>query len=238
MPADFPQTSWSLIARAAAPETPEGRAALAALCERYWYPVYAFIRRCASADEARDLAQGFFTRLLEKNDLATVEPARARFRSWLLACLQHYLAKERARARAEKRGGGQPLESFDAALAERRYHNELAHMLTPERLYERRFALALLERVLEKLRDQYVRAGNERLFDALKGRLTGDAAELPYKDVAATLGMSVEAVKTAASRLYDRYEERLRAEVARTVVREDEVDDELRHLLLALEYKS
>lgn len=215
--------------------TPEGRRALAALCELYWYPIYAFVRRRgAGPEDACDLTQGFFTRLLERNDIATVDPTRGRFRSWLLGCLKHYLANERDRAQAQKRGGraGGADERF--TVAEQRYATEPAHEITPERLYERRFALLLLERVLEELRADYSRNGNQRLFEVLAGRLVGDGTERPHKEVAAELGMTVAALKTATSRLYDRYERLLRAEVARIVERLEDVDDELRCLLASL----
>jgi RNA polymerase sigma-70 factor (ECF subfamily) len=235
VPAHFPQTSWSLVARAGAPLTPEGFAALSTLSRRYWYPVYAFLRRRgASAADAEDLTQGFFARLLETNGLAAADPARGRFRSWLLACVKNHVANARDRDRAEKRGGGMTLESFDAAEAQRRYGAEPAHHLTPERLYERRFALALLEGVLAELRAQYARGGKERLFVALQGRLTGGADERSYEEVAAELGTSAGTVRTAASRLSERYRALLRAEVEHLVAEESDVDDELGHLLSAL----
>lgn len=231
----FPETSWGLVGRAGQPLSAEGRKALAALCELYWYPVYAFVRRCgALPDDARDLTQGFFARLLEKNDLAAADPERGRFRSWLIACVKHYLANERERARAQKRGGDRLVVGLDPERAERRYHAEPAHVLTPEALYDRRFALDLLERALAALRAQYVDAGQERLFEALKGRLSGEGEERPHQEVAAELGMSVGAVKTATSRLYDRHEQALREEVARTVLRVEDVDEELRALLSCL----
>ncbi|AUX45281.1 RNA polymerase subunit sigma-24 [Sorangium cellulosum] len=233
-PHRFPETSWGLIADAVELTT-EGRKALATLYELYWYPVYAFVRRRgASADEAQDLTQGFFARLLEKNCLATVDRERGRFRSWLIGCLKNYLANERERARAAKRGGDRVLVGFDGDRAERRYQAEPSHALTPEALYGQRFALALLDRALAALRDQYTQAGQARVFDALKGRLSDDADTQPHREVAAALGMSVEAVKTATSRLYGRDERVLREEVARTVERVEDVDDELRSLFLCL----
>lgn len=236
-PRRFPVTSWGLVGRAGQPLTPSGRQALAELCERYWYPVYAFVRRRgAPAEEARDLTQGFFTRLLEKNDLAAADRARGKFRSWLIACVKSYLANEHDRATAQKRGGGQVGSGLELEIedAERRYQAEPARALSPEALYERRFALTLLAGALEALRAQQARAGKERLFEALKGRLTGDGGERPYKEVAEELGMTAGAVKTAASRLHDDYVELLRAEVARTVERVEDVEGELRELLVCL----
>jgi RNA polymerase sigma factor (sigma-70 family) len=232
-PHRFPPTSWGLVGKAGQPFTPEGKQALATLCELYWYPIYAFVRRYgAPADEAQDLTQGFFARLLEKNNIATADQELGRFRSWLIACVKHYVGNERERARAKKRGG--VLRGFDAERAERCYQAEPAHWLTPERLYERRFALALLERTLDSLKARYEKAGQGQLFEALKGRLSGEGDERQHKEVAAALGMSVEAVKTATSRMYDRYERILREEVTRTVARVEDVDDELRSLRLSV----
>jgi RNA polymerase sigma-70 factor (ECF subfamily) len=231
----FPETSWGLVGRAGEPFSVEGRKALAVLCERYWYPVYAFVRRRgAPVEEARDLTQGFFTMLLDRSDIRSADPGRGRFRTWLLACVKHYLANEAMRARALKRGGGQVIHSFDASDAERRYRAEPAQAPDPEWLFERRFTLLVLERVLDRLRDRYAGAGQERVFDALKGRLTSDGSERPHHEVASELGTTVEAVKTATSRLYDRYAKILREEVASTVARPEEIDDEIRYMLATL----
>ncbi|WP_437275253.1 hypothetical protein WME90_28870 [Sorangium sp. So ce375] len=233
-PHRFPPTSWGLVGKAGQPFTPEGKQALATLCELYWYPIYAFVRRCgAPADEAQDLTQGFFARLLEKNNIATADQELGRFRSWLIACVKHYVGNERERACAKKRGGG-GLRGFDAERAERCYQAEPTHWLTPERLYERRFALELLERTLASLKAHYEETGQGQLFEALKGRLSGEGDERRHKEVAAALGMSVGAVKTATSRMYDRYEQILREEVTHTVARVEDVDDELRSLQLSL----
>jgi RNA polymerase sigma-70 factor (ECF subfamily) len=238
MQSPFPATSWGLIARAAQPLTPEGHAALAALCERYWDPVYAFIRHSgAGAEDARDLTQGFFTtRWIEKNDLRAVDRKKGRFRNLLLVCVRRYLTKQRDHKRIERNGGGRPLESFDPTLAESLYAVDAAHGRTPERLYERRFALALLEDALTELGAQYTREGPEqaRRFHALQGRLDGSEGSRPHGEVAAELGITVEAVRTATSRMYDDYEAQLRAAVARTIDPESAVDDELRWILAAL----
>lgn len=238
MPSPFPATSWSLIARAAEPLTPDGHAALAALCERYWDPVYAFIRHSGAGPEnARNLTQSFFaTRWIDKNDLCGADREKGRFRNFLLMCVKRYLANERAHGRIESNGGGQPLESFDEMLAESRYAVEVAHGHTPERLYERRFALALLDDALTELGAQYTRAGPEqaRRFHALQGRLDGSAGSRPHHEVAAELGLTVDAVRTATSRMYDQFEAQLRAAVARTLDPESAVEDELRWILTAL----
>jgi RNA polymerase sigma-70 factor (ECF subfamily) len=244
----FPKTSWSLIVRAGAMLTSDNREALKVLCEAYWFPVYAFIRRRAgSADKALDRTQGFFAYLLEKNAIATVDPTRgSKFRSWLLACVEHYLKTEYKKEHARKRDCGHPIESLDAAAAEGRYQAEASHHLTPESLYARHFALSLLERVIERLRAKYAAAGKEALFEALKGSLSQDAGQRPYDETAALLGMTGGAVKKAAFDLRARYKKELWAEVASLVdggtgpaggadsAPDAQVTDEIRQLLAAL----
>jgi len=239
----FPKTSWSLIARAGGPAMSDKRDALKVLCEAYWFPVYAFIRRrTGAAEEARDLTQGFFAYLLEKNALATVDPTRgAKFRSWLLGCVKHYLKAEHKKEHARKRHSGQPLESLDAAAAEGRYQAEASDHLAPESLYARHFALSLLERVVERLRAKYAAAGKEALFEALKGNLAQDAGLRTHEETATALGMTTGAVKKAAFDLRARYKKELRAEVASLVDgrpddqdAEAQVTEELRQLLGAL----
>jgi RNA polymerase sigma factor (sigma-70 family) len=231
----FATTHWSLIARARGAAAPEAREALASLCRAYWYPLYAFIRRRgASADEAQDLTQEFFARLLEKDFLAAVDPGKGRFRAFLLAACKHFLANERDRARARKRGGGRPLLSLDLQDAEGRYLLEPAHGLTPEKLFERRWALTLLDQMLARLRGEYQGAGKGRVFDGLKNSLTAGEATTPYPQLAAELGMSEGAVKVAAHRLRRRYRQLLRDEIARTVRDPAGVDDEVRDLFAAL----
>jgi DNA-directed RNA polymerase specialized sigma24 family protein len=235
----FPSTSWTLIARAGE-LTPDGRAALAALCKAYWFPVYAFIRRRGgSPDDAYDRAQAFFVGLLERNDIAKVDRAHgSRFRTWLLRCVKSYLANEHAHAHAQKRVPPELTDSLSAGAAEGRYDLEPSHRLTPEHLYERQFALSVLARVIAELRVKYAAAGKEALFDALKGNLSGDTAQ-PHEKIAAALGMSTGAVKKAAFDLRARYKSILRAEVA-GLLGPDEADDaaaveeELRQLLAAL----
>lgn len=239
--AKFPTTSWTLIARAGA-LTPDGRAALSVLCSVYWYPVYAFIRRRGgSPEDAFDRTQGFFTGLLARNDLAKVDKARgSKFRSWLLRCVKSHLSNEHDYENAQARIPPEVLESLDAGAAEGRYQAEPSHHLTPERLFDRHFALSLLGRVLEKLRAKYAAAGKEQLFEALKGSLSGDAAQRPYDEVAASLGMTAGAVKKAAFDLRAHYKNGLRAEVASLVDAdgpnaEAAVKEEVQQLLEALE---
>lgn len=236
----FPKTSWTLIARAGA-LTPDGREALSTLCKVYWFPVYAFIRRRGgSSDDAYDRTQAFFVGLLERNDLAKVDREYgSKFRSWLLRCIKNYLAGEYKRAHARIRVPPEMLESISAGAAEDRYELDLPDDLTPERLYERHFALSLLTRVTAKLRAKYVAAGKEPLFEALKGSLSGDAAQKPYEEVATSLGMKVGAVKKAAFELRGHYKSLLVAEVADLVDPGDSdneaaVEEELRQLLAAL----
>ena len=190
------------------------------------------------ADEALDLTQGFFTRLIEKNDLADADPNRGRFHSWLLASMKHFLANEWDRAMAQKRGGGRAVFSLDidGDDAERRYRHEPSHALTPERIFDRRWALTTLEQALEALREECEREGKAELFEALRPTLTSDATgdAAPYRDVADRLGMSEGAIKVAAHRMRKDYRELLRGGIAETVKRPQDVDDEIRDLFAAL----
>jgi RNA polymerase sigma factor (sigma-70 family) len=225
----FHTTRWSLIVAAAKP-TASSRAALSDLCRIYWYPVYAFVRRRGhDAATSEDLTQSFFARLLERDDLAGLSPERGRFRSFLLAACRNFLANAHDAAVAQKRGGGRVLRLEDA---EGRYLREPHHADTAERLFERRWATELIGRVLGRLRDEYHTTGRGQVFDALKGRLTGDGAG--YAEVAAALGTTEGAMKVAAHRLRARYGELLREEIAGTVASPEEVDGEIRSLLAAL----
>lgn len=229
----FATTHWSLVLAARAPAEAAGADALATLCRAYWYPLYAFVRRQGvGPHDAQDLTQEFFARLLEKEWLNAVARERGRFRSWLLAALRHFLANEWDKSRAQKRGGGITFVSIDDSSAESRYAHEPADTITAETLYDRRWALTLLDRVLARLRDEFVAAGKIAHFEALKGTLTGDRT--PYAEIAAALGLSEGAVKVAAHRLRERYRDLIRAEIAETVATPAEVEDELRHLLAAL----
>jgi RNA polymerase sigma factor (sigma-70 family) len=231
----FATTRWSTVLAARGPAGFEARRALEELCAAYWYPLYAFVRRQGEdAEAAQDLVQGFFVRFLERDALARVAPERGRFRSFLLACLRHHLSDERDRARAKRRGGRTVPLPLDFDTAEGRYVREPSTDLTPERLYERRWALTLLERVLGELRSEYEEAGKGALFEALQPHLAGDATKVPHADLAKSLGMSEGAVKVALHRLRRRYRERLRAEIAETVDSPEAVDDEIRHLFEAL----
>lgn len=234
--ARFVETHWSLVLTAGrGGDSTRGADALAALCQTYWYPLYAYVRRQGRAPhDAQDLTQEFFVRLLAKNWLADVNRERGRFRSFLLASLKHFLANEWDKSQALKRGGGHNFISLDAESAESRYALEPPDHLTADKLYDRRWALTLLDATLVRLRDEFACDGKARLFDELKFTLTGERGAAPYADIAAKLGTSEGAVKVAAHRLRQRYRELLRAEIAATVGTAAEVDEELRHLFAAL----
>jgi RNA polymerase sigma-70 factor (ECF subfamily) len=233
--ARFPTTDWSRVARAGDPADPEARGALEGLCRDYWYPLYAFARRRGlTSDDACDLVQGLITDLIERGDLALADPERGRFRTFLRAACVHFLAHRREHARTLKRGGGRQLVSIDRPDAEGRYGREPAHDLTAERLFERRWALALLETVLSRLESEMAGADKAGLFSRLQPVLEGNDRAESYRAIAADSGMTEGAVKVAAHRLRVRYRELLRAEVARTVADPAEVDAELAELLNAL----
>jgi RNA polymerase sigma factor (sigma-70 family) len=231
----FATTHWSVVLTAQGVDARRAQAALAQLCQAYWYPLYAFVRRQGyRPEDAQDLTQEFFARLLAANSLAGVHPEKGRFRSFLLASLKYFLANEWDRAHAAKRGGGQALLSLDDSEAENRYRLEPADTLSADRIFERRWALTLLEQVLQRLRQDYTQAGKEVLFEELKGALVGASATAPYVQMAGRLNMSEGAVKVAVHRLRRRYRELLRQEIAQTVASETEVEDEIRHILAIL----
>ena len=232
----FATTHWSLVLAAARDRRPNAQAALATLCETYWSPLYAYVRRLGyKVEEAQDLTQGFFAALLEKRYLRAADRERGRFRSFLLTALKRFLSKERDRAHARKRGGKAGPISLDLEAGDSRHALEPSHDVTPEAIYERRWALTILDRVIVGLRQTYADAGKAGLFDRLKTFLTGEGGASPYEGVARELGMGEGAVKVAVHRLRRRYRELLRAEIARTVAGPEEVEDELRHLLAALQ---
>ena len=235
-PERFATTRWSaVLAAGARGGGPASREALCELCESYWYPLYAYVRRRGfDPERAQDLTQGFFARMLEKNGFADADRNRGRFRSFLLGCLKHYLTKEADRVRTKKRGGGRTTVSFDLIDAEGRYRLEPSHERTPERVYQRRWAMVLLERVLANLREQYARAGKRPLFESLQRVLTHDPDVAGYREIAHGLGMNESAVKVAVHRLRKRYQELLRREVGQTVDSERDVDAEIRELMQAL----
>jgi RNA polymerase sigma factor (sigma-70 family) len=234
-PQRFLTTRWSMVLAARDREGTEAGQALAALCDAYWYPLYAFVRRRGHDPEsAQDLVQGFFTRLLEKDGLASVDRAKGKFRSFLLASCTHFLANESDRNRAAKRGGGRTPVSIDRLTAEGRYDREPSHNLTAERLFERRWALTVLENVIGELEREMEGAGKSRQFEALRPVLLGNAERVSYAQIGEALGLSEEAARAAALRLRRRYRALLREEVARTVEDPEEVEDEIRSLFSAL----
>jgi RNA polymerase sigma-70 factor (ECF subfamily) len=231
----FPTTLWGRILLAGDRSAPEARASLEALCRDYWYPLYAFFRRKGlDADSAEDLVQGLFSDLLARNDFHELDPSRGRFRSYLMACGTHLLAKHRARERTARRGGGCAFVSINAQDAESRYGVEPSHELTAERLFDRRWAFTVLEMVISSLNAEMAQSNRGTLYEQLRPSLLGQAESRPYAEIAAGLGMTVAAVKMAAHRLRARYRERLREEIARTVDDAAEIDAEIRELLRAL----
>jgi RNA polymerase sigma factor (sigma-70 family) len=228
----FVTTHWSLVQRAAENSSLNGQAALEELCRIYWYPLYACVRRKGhNPEEAQDLTQAFFARLLEKSYISHANPQLGKFRTFLLTSLQRFLVNEWQKATAKKRGGGASLIAMDAYQTETRYQAEPADALTPEKIFEKRWALALLDHVLGKLQAEFASAGKLEQFEAMKILIWGDRSAPAYSDVATRLRMTEGALKVAVHRLRHRYRELLRDEVARTVAGPSEVDEELRHLL-------
>lgn len=235
-PGHFVTTRWTQVVAAGRPsDSTHARAALEQLCQTYWYPLYAFVRRQGHAPhDAQDLTQEFFARLLERNALGAADRERGRFRSFLLATLKNFLRDEWDKLRAQKRGGGQNLISLDAGDAESRYALEPVNTLTADRIFERRWAMLLLDRAVERLRAEHESAGKLAQFEALKASLAGSRESQPYSALATQLGLSEGAVKVAVHRLRQRYREVIRAEIAETVASEAEVEGELKHLMAVL----
>jgi RNA polymerase sigma-70 factor (ECF subfamily) len=231
----FATTRWSMVLAAGAASSPETERALADLCQRYWFPLYVYVRRrIGDVDQARDLTQEFFARLLEKGTIARADPERGRFRSFLLTALQHFLANEWQKQQTQKRGGGQRVLSLDFDSKDCQAAFEPAHEWTAERLYERQWALTLLDGVLARLRQEYEAAGKTRWFEQLKPFLAGETKSAAYAETAAALQVSEGAARVAAHRLRKRYRELLRQEVAQTVADDADVDDEIRALFAAV----
>ena len=227
----FTTTHWSVVLEAQS-ESPTAKAALEELCHIYWQPIYSFIRRQGVAPEdAKDVTQGFFADLLEHKSLTAVRREKGRFRSYLLGALKYFLADERRREMAIKRGKGQRLIALDALSAQERAETEPTDPATAEQIYERRWASTVLERVLALLKNEYVAAGNARLFDALKQLLPDEPGAPTQADVAAQLNMNVNAVRQAFHRFRRRYQSILRDEIAHTVATPGDIEDELRHLI-------
>jgi RNA polymerase sigma-70 factor (ECF subfamily) len=231
----FPTTHWSAVLSAGAGAEPNAQAALERLCRAYWYPLYAYVRRQGrSVEEAQDLTQEFFARLLQKEYLRHPDPARGRFRTFLLTALKRFLVNDWEKGRAARRGDGQPVISWDQHETETRFLAEPADQSTPEKAFEKRWAVTLLEQVLEQLREEFTASGKAERFERLKVLLWGEKGSPPYAEVAAELGLTEGALKVVVHRLRRRYRELLRAEVAHTVARPEEVDEELRHLIAVI----
>jgi RNA polymerase sigma-70 factor (ECF subfamily) len=229
--AAFVTTHWSVVLAARQQDSPAGTQALAKLCSVYWYPLYVYVRRRGHHEQdAQDLTQEFFARLLQRNFLQTVSPEKGRFRSFLLASLKNFLANEWDRTQAQKRGGGGTFVPLDWQIAENRYALESIDKATPEALYERRWALTLMDQVLTRLRQEYAQNEKSGLFDQLKGFLSGEDRSMTYAELAQHC-VSESAVKMAVLRLRQRYGQFLRQEIAHTVSTPEEVEEEIRHLI-------
>jgi RNA polymerase sigma-70 factor (ECF subfamily) len=233
----FATTRWSIVLAAGhvGGDRDGARSALESLCRQYWFPLYEYVRRQGyDADAAQDLVQGFLAELIEHNLPAAADRNRGKFRSFLLAALKHYLSNQRERDRAQKRGGGVTPVSIDSRSAEERFGVEPAHDLTPERLFERQWALTLLENSVAQLRHHYEQDGRGAIFEQLKRFLAGGDADVGYREVGVSLGMSEDAVKVAVHRLRRRYRDVLREQVAQTLSTGEAIDDEIRDLFDAL----
>ena len=231
----FATTQWSVVLAAGDSSAPDAQEALETLCRTYWYPLYVYVRgQGQSPHDAQDLTQEFFARLLEKKYLRLADPDRGKFRAFLLKSLKHFLVNEWEKARTQKRGGGQCAIPLDADIAESRYAAEPVQALTVDQVYEKRWAVTLIEAVLARLRENYEAAGRLPVFETLKGFIWGDQPTLSYAEVASQLGLTEGTVKVAVHRLRGRYRELLRAEIAKTVATPGEVDEELQHLIAVL----
>jgi len=228
----FATTHWSVVLAAGHDSSPASQEALEKLCRTYWHPLYAYVRRKGrSPEDAQDLTQEFFARFLENNSLNRARRERGRFRSFLLTSLQNFLAHEWERAQAGKRGGGRRLLPWDELSAESRYQLEAASDLTPDRVFEQRWASTLFQQALTRLHNEFTAAGKRELFDELKGFLSGEAGTGAYDAIAPRLSMTPAAVAVAVHRLRQRYGQLVREEIAHTVSNPSELEDEMRYLI-------
>jgi RNA polymerase sigma-70 factor (ECF subfamily) len=235
MPRQFPQTRWSVVLAAGRRAAPESAAALEVLCRDYWFPLYSYVRRCGhTPQDAEDLTQEFFRRLLEKRWLDSADPARGKLRTFLITMLKRFMGHEWRRASAQRRGGGATVISLDLALAESRLGAEPEGGTNPETAYDRQWALTLLELAVERLRTEFAAAGRPEDFESLKGCLMAERGGIDYAGLAAALGTSEGAARVAAHRLRKRFREVYRAELAQTLGAEADLEEELRHLAAAL----
>ena len=231
----FATTHWSVVLTAGQSSSSQAAEALEKLCRTYWYPLYAYVRRRGNGvSDAQDLTQDFFYRLLDRDWLAQVDRRKGKFRSFLLMAMNHFLANEWDRAKRVKRGGRVFFQSYEDDACEQRFQEDARLDRSPEQLYEQRWAMALLETVLARLRGEATAAGRLEQFHELKGFLTGEKRSITYADLAAKLSTTEAALKMAVQRLRHRYGELLREEIANTVANPSEVEDELRHLMTIL----
>lgn len=232
----FATTHWSVVVSAGRNSSPNSQRALASLCERYWHPLYAYVRRRVSdINEAQDLTQAFFAELLEKNYVGSATPERGRFRAFLLTAFRHFLSKEWERRRAQKRGGGRGPISLDFVSADSSLCIEPSSGLTAEQLYDRQWAVTLLGQIMKRLEREFEKAGKSRRFEELKAFLIGDHSGQTYAEVAKRLDMTETAAKMVVSRMRQRYRELLREEIAQTLDGPGEVENEMRNLFAALD---
>jgi RNA polymerase sigma factor (sigma-70 family) len=231
----FSTTHWSVVLQAGQEHSPQTAEALESLCRAYWYPLYAYVRRQGHLPhDAQDLTQEFFSRLLERKYLRLADRSRGRFRTFLLTSLKHFLINEWNKANRGKRGGGRQIISLDVEETETRFLAEPADDRSPDKAFERRWAIVLLDRVLDQLQDEFAAAERGRVFLELKSFLTGEENESPYAEIGGRLGMTEANVKVTVHRLRRRYRELLRAEIARTVDGPEAIDEEMRELFAAL----
>ena len=234
-PAVFTTTHWSVVLEAQG-ESPAAQEALEKLCRTYWRPIYAFVRRQGfGPEEAEDITQGFFAQLLERRKFSAVRKEKGRLRSFLLGALKYFLADDQRRAMAIKRGEGQRLIPLEELRAVERIEMEPADPVTAEMIYERRWALTVLEQVLDRLKAEYRTAGNAALFDSLKQLLPDEPGSPSQAEIAAQLGMTENALRQAFYRFRQRYQSLLREEIAHTVATPGDIEDELRHLIAVIE---
>ena len=226
----FPSTHWSIVFQGPGEESATRRM-LERLCGRYWYPMYAYLRkRGYSSHDAQDFTQGFFAKLLEGDGLAGADRGRGKFRSYMIGAMKHYLSQQRERASAQKRGGGSRILSIDQELAEKRFLNEPVDDLSPERLFDREWALALLQEVFERLETEYRQAGKREVFETLGEFVTSTPEKGTYPVLAEKLGMNAAHVRVLVSRIRKRYQELLRETIADTVGSSEEIENELQFL--------
>jgi len=231
----FMTTRWSVIMKAQGDDSVAAADSIAELCRDYWYPLYAYVRRCGvTPEDAQDFTQGFFSSFLQNDWVMAVHQSRGKFRSFLLASIKNYMGKQWQKQKTIKRGGGIQFSSVDFETAEGRYINEPFHDLTPDKLFDRSWTISLLDSVLKELKNDYVAKGNEQLFEMLKDFLVAKTGNMAYAEIAEHLGMTESAVKVAVHRLRSRYRQLIRERVAQTVSDEEDVASEIHGLFSSL----